>query len=160
MYFKRIDTTVLYQPFYNKCVLLVANCAARSVHYHAISGLRTHAEQDALYAQGRTAPGPIVTKAKGGQSFHNFGVAIDFALDTKPWVVGLQPSWKPDDYKILAEEATKLGLDAGLLWTSFKDPPHIQIPATKFGVKLADLQKEFAAGGLPSVYKLLDNYQW
>ena len=42
--------------------------------------LRTFAEQDAIYAQGRTKPGPIVSYSKGGQSFHNFGLAVDGAL--------------------------------------------------------------------------------
>lgn len=42
--------------------------------------LRNFAEQDALYAQGRTKPGKIVTKAKGGQSYHNYGLAIDIVL--------------------------------------------------------------------------------
>ncbi|WP_305953442.1 M15 family metallopeptidase [Paenibacillus sp. P32E] len=43
-------------------------------------GLRTIAEQDALYAQGRTKPGQIVTNARGRTSYHNFGLAVDFAL--------------------------------------------------------------------------------
>lgn len=42
--------------------------------------LRTFAEQDGLYAQGRTKPGSIVTNAKGGQSYHNYGLAIDIVL--------------------------------------------------------------------------------
>lgn len=42
--------------------------------------LRTFAEQDALYAQGRTKPGNIVTYAKGGDSFHNYGLAIDISF--------------------------------------------------------------------------------
>ncbi|MBH8600228.1 M15 family metallopeptidase, partial [Thermoactinomyces sp. CICC 23799] len=37
-------------------------------------GLRTFAEQNELYAQGRTKPGKIVTNAKAGQSYHNFGL--------------------------------------------------------------------------------------
>lgn len=45
-----------------------------------VQGLRTIDEQNALYAQGRTKPGHIVTNAKGGRSFHNFGLAIDFAI--------------------------------------------------------------------------------
>ena len=40
-------------------------------------GYRTVEEQDALYAQGRTTPGPIVTHAKGGESRHNKGTAVD-----------------------------------------------------------------------------------
>ncbi len=54
---------------------LAPNCAIRIVQ-----GLRTIAEQDALYAQGRTKPGKIVTNARGGSSYHNYGVAIDFAI--------------------------------------------------------------------------------
>jgi peptidoglycan L-alanyl-D-glutamate endopeptidase CwlK len=42
--------------------------------------LRTIAEQNKLYAQGRTAPGKIVTNAKGGLSYHNYGLAIDIVL--------------------------------------------------------------------------------
>lgn len=42
--------------------------------------LRTFAEQDGLYAQGRTKPGSIVTYAKGGQSWHCYGLAIDVVL--------------------------------------------------------------------------------
>lgn len=43
-------------------------------------GLRTISEQDALYSQGRTTKGKIVTNAKGGQSYHNYGLAFDFVL--------------------------------------------------------------------------------
>jgi len=42
--------------------------------------LRDEEEQNAIYAQGRTKPGPIVTKAKFGQSFHGYGLAWDFAI--------------------------------------------------------------------------------
>lgn len=42
--------------------------------------LRTIEEQDALYAQGRTKPGKKVTNARGGSSYHNWGVAFDFVI--------------------------------------------------------------------------------
>lgn len=42
--------------------------------------LRTFAEQDTIYAQGRTTKGAIVTFSKGGQSFHNYGLATDVVL--------------------------------------------------------------------------------
>lgn len=48
-----------------------------------LHGYRSIEEQNALYAQGRTAPGKRVTNAKGGQSAHNFGMAIDVAPE--PW---------------------------------------------------------------------------
>jgi peptidoglycan LD-endopeptidase CwlK len=51
--------------------------AALGTHLLVVSGLRTPAEQDALYEQGRTTPGHIVTNAKAGQSMHNYGLAVD-----------------------------------------------------------------------------------
>lgn len=51
-----------------------------NVAIRIVEGLRTIQQQNDLYAQGRTKPGKIVTKAKGGSSFHNYGIAFDFAL--------------------------------------------------------------------------------
>lgn len=45
-----------------------------------VEATRTIDYQNGLYAQGRTKPGHIVTKSKGGLSYHNYGLAIDFAL--------------------------------------------------------------------------------
>jgi peptidoglycan L-alanyl-D-glutamate endopeptidase CwlK len=42
--------------------------------------LRTFAEQDKIYAQGRTTKGSKVTNARGGQSYHNYGLALDIVL--------------------------------------------------------------------------------
>lgn len=61
------------------------------IHY----GFRSSAEQAALYAEGRTAPGQIVTNAKPGHSAHEFGEAVDFhqLLDGKDsWAVN--DDWK------------------------------------------------------------------
>lgn len=45
------------------------------------NGFRSFAEQDKLYAQGRTNKSkPIVTNARGGYSAHNYGLAIDFVI--------------------------------------------------------------------------------
>lgn len=41
-------------------------------------GLRTMEEQAALYAIGRSKPGKIVTKARPGESYHNYGLAFDW----------------------------------------------------------------------------------
>jgi len=41
-------------------------------------GRRTMEEQAALYAIGRSAPGKVVTKARAGESFHNYGLAFDW----------------------------------------------------------------------------------
>ena len=56
---------------------LVSKAAANGITIKVISGLRIYGEQNELYAQGRTRPGRIVTKARGGYSNHNFGIAFD-----------------------------------------------------------------------------------
>lgn len=45
-----------------------------------IQGLRTFEEQQSLYEQGRTKPGQVVTNSRPGLSFHQYGLAIDFAI--------------------------------------------------------------------------------
>jgi peptidoglycan L-alanyl-D-glutamate endopeptidase CwlK len=49
----------------------------RSISILLVSGLRTAAQQNALYASGRTLPGGVVTNARAGQSMHNYGLAFD-----------------------------------------------------------------------------------
>ena len=49
---------------------------SKGIHVFVRFAARTYAEQNELYAQGRTKPGPIVTKAKGGYSNHNFATAF------------------------------------------------------------------------------------
>lgn len=158
-YFKRINTADLYQPFYQKLQQLVANCSALGVDYYAGSGFRSWDDQDKLYAQGRTTPGKIVTKAKGGQSNHNYGVAVDFIKDADLTTPGLQPTWKVEDYKLLADEAKKLGLEPGFYW-NFQDPPHIQLNLGSVGLSFADLRQEYSNGGMPAVFQKLDQYSW
>jgi peptidoglycan L-alanyl-D-glutamate endopeptidase CwlK len=91
------------------------------------SGRRTMAEQAKLYAQGRTAPGAIVTQAPPGTSPHNYGLAFDFARLN---AVG-KPSW-PDDndpFWLKAGAIGKaLGMDWGGDWKNFKDRPHLELP--------------------------------
>lgn len=158
-YFKRISSAALYPVFAAKLHKLVEACRARGVDYWAISGERTHEEQNALYAQGRTKPGNIVTNAKGGQSMHNFAIACDFAKDKDTTRDGLQPDYSDPAYEVLGEEAAKLGLEWGGKW-KFKDLPHIQLPIGKVGLKLFDLQQAYAKGGKAAVFALLDKYNW
>ena len=108
--------------------------------------LRTFAEQDALYAQGRTRPGNIVTKAKGGLSLHNYGLACDFCLliDKNRDGVYELPSWDErtdydGDHKYDWEEVINIfkqyGWECGIDW-KFRDAPHCQ---KSFGYSVRDL---------------------
>lgn len=106
-------------------------------------GYRTIAEQNALYAQGRTGNGRIVTNAKGGQSYHNYGLAIDLVE-----LVNGQPNWAFDYGKL-----QKMAVDMGIVWggtfKSIVDKPHFEI---SFGYKpsqLASITKD--ADGYPII---------
>jgi len=92
--------------------------------------LRTFAEQDAIYAQGRTKPGKIVSNAKKGLSYHNYGLAIDIVLI----INGKTASWdiKKDfdgDGKADWQEVVTIFKSFGWEWGGdwkFKDSPHFQ----------------------------------
>jgi peptidoglycan LD-endopeptidase CwlK len=119
--------------------------AKRGVTVEVVQGLRTFAEQDKLYAKGRTAPGNKVTNARGGQSNHNYGLAVDLC----PFVKG-QPDWNAKDpiWQMMGQEGVKVGLEWGGTWKSIVDKPHFQIP----GLALKDCQALYAKGGLKAVW--------
>lgn len=168
--FHKIDTSVLYPIFLAKLQQLVANCAARGHVFFATSGGRGEVEQAALYAQGRTRPGPIVTNAKFGQSAHSFFIGCDFTHDLGDDASnGLTPDWTPEQYRVLAEEAEKLGLEAGFNWAGFPDRPHIQLRLSKHGILLfpnpklpdaPDLLTFYHKGGMETVFAYLDLFEW
>lgn len=110
--------------------------------------LRTFAEQDALYAQGRTTEGKIVTKAKGGQSWHNYGLAIDVVLlidkdgngsyETASW--DTRTDFDNDSIADWDEIVFVFGLygwEWGGTW-KFTDKPHFQ---KTFGLTIAEAKK-------------------
>lgn len=106
--------------------------------------LRTFAEQDALFAQGRTRlfdnSGKrlgVVTKAKGGQSIHNYGLAFDIVLlkDTNGDGTFESASWETNvdfdkdgkaDWMEVVDILKKHGWTWGGDWKSFKDAPHFE----------------------------------
>lgn len=110
---------------------LVEKAKALGITIKVISGTRTYAEQDALYAKGRTTPGPKVTNARGGYSNHNFGIAFDIGV-----FVGTSYKGESPQYKAVGVIGTELGLEWGGNWTSIVDEPHFQLrPAWAKGLK-------------------------
>lgn len=124
-----------------------------NISIRIVQGLRTIKEQDDLYAIGRTKAGKKVTQAKGGQSYHNYGLAIDFAFLTnegkelswdtkKDWDNDLVPDWI---------EVVRVFMKAGYEWGGswkFTDLPHFQ---KIFGLDWRDMlakvnKKDFITG--------------
>lgn len=98
----------------------LAKCKAEGIDILITSGFRSFAEQDKLYAQGRTTPGAIVTNAKAGYSMHNYGLAFDCVP-----LIGGKPLWT-SPYTKTSKIGKSCGLEWGGDWKSFKDMPHFQ----------------------------------
>jgi len=91
-------------------------------------GRRTMAQQAAIYAQGRTAPGKVVSNAPPGSSAHNFGLAVDL------WPIKNGDfDWGTADkvFKVMADIAVSLGLTAGYYFHSIHDAPHVELSRWK-----------------------------
>lgn len=117
----------------------------QGIYVLVTQGFRTVAEQDELYAQGRTKPGKIVTNAPGSSmsSFHQWGLALDFALYTRN---GDSVVWdekvdfngdKQADWMQVVQAFKKRGFKWGGDFRSIKDTPHFEMT---FGLTLKDLR--------------------
>lgn len=116
-----------------KCRDFLTRCKAEGIDVLITSTYRDHESQAALYAQGRTTPGKIVTNAKPGQSWHNWRVAFDFVP-----IVNGKAQW--NDSKLFTrcgEIAETAGLEWAGRWVKFKEMAHCQYTG---GLKLADFQ--------------------
>jgi peptidoglycan L-alanyl-D-glutamate endopeptidase CwlK len=105
-------------------------------------GLRTFAEQDALFAKGRrgVAGEKKVTNAKGGQSNHNYGIAVDLypvlpdSAGQEKVFTSVPPNASVEFARAfnetqhaIGEEAEHLGLFWGARFMGIEDTPHIQL---------------------------------
>ncbi|HEX6622520.1 MAG TPA: LysM peptidoglycan-binding domain-containing protein [Pyrinomonadaceae bacterium] len=132
---KRGKTKKLNPVFRERLVLLAEALARRGMQTLITDGLRTFAEQDALFAQGRTKPGNIVTKARGGQSNHNYGLAVDMYPVIGGKVFTDVPKGSSVEFRrtfnaiqdAAGEEAEGLGLFWGARFSGIVDTPHIQL---------------------------------
>ena len=101
---------------------LVHKAAGMGIQIRVISGFRTYEEQAALYAQGRTAPGRVVTNARPGYSNHNFGIAFDVGVFEGSRYLGESPK-----YKAVGALGMDIGLEWGGSWKTLVDEPHFQL---------------------------------
>jgi peptidoglycan L-alanyl-D-glutamate endopeptidase CwlK len=125
---------------------LIRKATLDGIRIKVIGGLRAYAEQDELYAQGRTKPGKIVTNAQGGYSNHNFGIVFDVGVFEGA-------SYLPDSikYKVVGALGMELGLEWGGNWKTLVDQPHFQLRpiwATELTEKqmLAELRNRASSG--------------
>lgn len=112
----------LIPPAKQRVLLFIEAAKSKGIDLLVTSTYRDSESQAALFAQGRTAPGKIVTNANAGQSFHNWRCAVDVV----PLVNG-KAIW---DDNALWLQIGKIGESCGLewagRWTTFKEMPHFQ----------------------------------
>ena len=124
--------SVEYQPTSDSISLLnphVALLAKRflnlakvnNLDVRILSTLRSWDDQDRLYAQGRTTPGYIITNARGGGSYHNWGLALDAA----PFENGVISN-DVEKFKKMGRLGEQVGLEWGGNFKDIVDDPHFQ----------------------------------
>ena len=123
--------------------LLIARAAEIGIDILITDGYRSPEEQDGLHSQGRSASGSIVTYAEGGESYHNYGLAIDYALrlddGSVVWDIARDGNGNEEsDWFEVAAIAKNLGFDWGGDWQRFKDYPHLEMT---FGLSIRELQQ-------------------
>ncbi|WP_338541194.1 M15 family metallopeptidase [Paenibacillus tundrae] len=123
--------------------LLVRKAARRGIDVVITHGYRSIEEQDALFDQGRSSTGNIVTNARGGESYHNYGLAIDFALRTPQgeivWDMERDDNGNGEpDWMEVVTIAKDLGFTWGGDWANFPDYPHLQMD---FGLSINELKR-------------------
>jgi peptidoglycan L-alanyl-D-glutamate endopeptidase CwlK len=127
-----------------------------------VQGLRTWAEQDALYAAGRTAPGKIVTNCPGGRSYHNFGLAVDLVPSTRGPGEPFDPDWNAAHpaWKRMEEIGVSVGLVAGAQWRSFPDAPHFQLTGRfPVGSPSQEVAALYHRGSLQAIWDAVSDVQ-
>lgn len=120
------DITLCHPELQEKAEKLVSACRGQGLLIGVGECFRTVAEQDALYAKGRTTPGSIVTNAKGSSysSHHQWGTAFDIYRNDGTGAYNDSDGF----FSKVGAIGVKIGLEWGGNWTSPVDKPHFQLP--------------------------------
>lgn len=130
-----------------RAFIIQANREGLDVDVHM--DYRSVDKQNELFAQGRTKPGKVVTNARGGLSWHNYGLAADVVFKKNgKW------SWSEEhDWKKLGEIGKKCGLEWGGDWKR-PDRPHFQYTN---GLSIRTALRLYNQGGLALVWHEVNN---
>ena len=120
---------------------ILAKCKAAGLPVLVTQTLRTQAEQDALYWQGRTMPGKIVTNVRWPNGAHCWGVAFDFCRNVR----GREYDDADGFFEKVAAIAKPYGLRWGGDWTRFVDKPHLELEEFMPGGSAAWLIKTYGS---------------
>ena len=133
------DITLCHPKLQSLAKEMVNECSRQGLKISIGETLRTKEEQDALYAQGRTKPGNIVTNAPGStySSFHQWGTAFDIYRNDGTGSYNEAENF----FEKAGAIGVSLGLEWGGNWKSIKDKPHFQLP--DWGSTTAEIKKKY-----------------
>ncbi|MDD3267239.1 MAG: M15 family metallopeptidase [Burkholderiales bacterium] len=140
------DINVLHPTLQKLIAQLKIKCKNQGLIIGIGECYRTVAEQDALYAKGRTTVGNIVTNAKGSSysSMHQWRIAVDFYRNDGKGAYNNSDKF----FNRVGKIGQSLGLEWGGSWTSPVDLPHFQLP--DWGSTPSKLKKMY---GTPDNFK-------
>ena len=118
------EIELLYPELQEICGKFITECAKKGMIVGISQTWRSKAEQDALFAQGRTKPGSIVTNCRYPYSPHNWGLAFDIYRKDGKGAYYDADGW----FKKCGQVGKKLGLFWGGDFRSFVDQPHFELP--------------------------------
>lgn len=140
------DISVCHPRLQAKAIQLVDACEKQGLKIKVTDCFRTKEEQDALYAQGRTKPGNIVTNAPGSSysSHHMWGTAFDICRNDGAGAYNESGNF----FARIGAIGVSIGLEWGGNWTSIVDKPHFQLP--DWGSNTSRLKQLY---GTPDVFR-------
>ena len=122
----------LLHPYLKKLATeLIDKCKVEHIQIAIIQTYRTFEEQAKIYSQGRTSSGKIVTNAKPGRSYHNYGLAFDVGV-----IENKKFTWAGEKFDKVGKLGKELGLEWGGDFHKLIDKPHFQYT---FGLTIKDL---------------------
>ncbi|MBR5646474.1 MAG: M15 family metallopeptidase [Treponema sp.] len=132
--------------------LTIRDANKKGIDFTINEAYRSFEEQDAIYNSERNADKSI-TNAKGGQSYHNYGLAVDFKIfkevENKDGTKSKQQNWdfSSSDWTDLISIGESYGLTSGSRWTSPYDPPHFE---QSYGYTTSQLNEKKKNGDVDS----------
>ena len=136
------NRTSLLHPYIEKSLLqALKDCKEQNLSVKPFETLRLPSRQNALFVQKKT-------KAKAGESNHQFGLAVDLVFVNRNKL----PTWK-GDWNAVGKIMMKHGFAWGRYFSSFPEDCHFEMT---FDIPKKDLREAWAKHGVAGCFKLVD----
>ncbi len=119
------NTYGIHPLLFKKIEQVKVELREKGIDIRVTQGHRDLVQQNLLYEQGRSTSGPVVTNAKPGLSYHNYGWAVDVVVYKNG-----KPHWDSRHWAYIGEIGKSKGLIWGGDWKGFPDRPHFQLKVT------------------------------